>query len=362
MRIILIGYLHNHGGIQNHTHWLAKGLAARGHEVDVLTPAQTRGAAAGLPTDTPYAISEYRGLADLLRFALNRWSGIDAVAIAGTGWKAMALALAIRPVGKRIFFEVMRGQRFDRLDPRSMVHLGFDAIVGQGRDVERVFCRDFRWNKPSVVIPALPEPLDHLCDIRPGRRLPQSPNRKLRLAHFSRLVPHKGAGYLVDNWQHLARHADSLDIWGQGPAHDDLAAKISTAGLADKIALRGRYPRGGDYVTLLQSYDMTLLPTWGNEGAPLVLLESMACGVPFVANGVGGIPDYANPQCEVTSGDLAEFLPLYDRLAERIRSQGFDAASLQAYYRANFGYERLVDRWESFFASPLPEAKDKCAL
>ena len=354
MHIVLIGYLHHDGGIQTHSHWLARGLVARGHSVEILTPGPLRGAAPGLPVDPPYAVGEYRGAADLWRLARRPRLAVDAVVIAGTGWKAMALALAIRPAGKRIFFEVMSGERNAWPDPRDLVHLGFDAIVAQGRGVERAFLRAFGWQRARTVIPALPEPLEVACHIPPA--LPRRTSRKLSLAYFGRLVVYKGAGFLIENWERLARHADRLDIWGAGPAHDEFAAKIAAASLGDRIALKGRYPRGQAYVDLLQSYDRTLLPTWGKEGAPLVLLESMACGVPFVANGVGGIPDYANPQCAVTSGDVAELLTLYDGLAERLRAGGVNTAALQAHYRDRFGYERLVDRWEQFLASPLPAA------
>ncbi len=356
MHVVLIGYLHHDGGIQTHSHWLAKGLVAREHSVEILTPGPLCGASPELPADPPYTVGEYWSIADVWRLSRAPRPPVDAVVIAGTGWKAMALALAIRPAGKRIFFEVMSGVRGAGLDPRDLVHLGFDAIVAQGSGVERVFLSDFNWQRARAVIPALPEPLEIVCGIPPAPVPACRQSRKLNLAYFGRLVSYKGAGFLIDNWSRLARYADRLDIWGSGPAHDEFAASIAEGGLGDWIALKGRYPRGQEYVDLLQTYDMTLLPTWGQEGAPLVLLESMACGVPFVANGVGGIPDYANPQCEVTSGDVAEFLPCYERLAERICAGDVNTAALQAHYRDRFSYERLVDRWETFLASPLPTA------
>ncbi|GMN02435.1 glycosyltransferase family 4 protein [Erythrobacter sp. MTPC3] len=355
MHIILIGYLHNLGGIQTHSHWLAKGLTERGHSVEILTPAPLHGDAPGLPENPPYDVAEYRTLRDIAALGRKARPRPDAVIVAGTGWKAMMLALAIKGARRRVFFEVMSGERGGFFDPRLLSRFGFDAIVGQGSGVERKFIREFGWHGPSTVIPALPEPLEVVCSIPDAPALPQSPDGKLRLGFFSRLVGYKGAGFLIENWDRLAQYADTLDIWGTGSAQDEFARAITAAGLEQSVTLKGRYPGGQEYVELLQQYDLTLLPTWGKEGAPLVLLESMACGIPFVANGVGGIPDYANPYCRITSGDISEFLPLYEELASSISRSEIDTKKLQDHYSANFSYDRLVDQWERFLLSELPD-------
>lgn len=354
MHIILIGYLHNHGGIQTHTHWLAKGLACRGHSVEVITTGPMRGDPPNLPEDAQYSIRQYQTFTDILSIARMERPRADGVVVTGTGWKAMILALAMKGARRRVFFEVMSGERNSRIDPRGMARWGFDAVVAQGSGVARTFTEEFGWKRPQVIIPALPEPLEIVGEIPPAPKLPHIDKGKLRLAYFGRLVPYKGAGFLIENWGRISKHALSLDIWGTGDAYDDFAELIARNDLSGSVSLKGRYPQGQDYIDLLQHYDLTLLPTWGKEGAPLVLLESMACGVPFVANGVGGIPDYANPYCAITSGDVAEFLSLYDELAARIGRGDIDSEALQDHYRQNFSYERLVDRWENFLSNPLP--------
>ncbi|RIJ29194.1 glycosyltransferase family 4 protein [Henriciella algicola] len=359
MHIILIGYLHNHGGIQTHTHWLANGLVSRGHSVEAITPGPQRNDPPGLPQNGHYEISEYRTIGDILRIGRKARPRPDAVVVAGTGWKAMTLAYAIKGARRRVFFEVMSGERNTWLDPRDMARIGFHAMVAQGSGVERAFVREFSWCRPHVTIPALPEPLEVEANIPVAPKLPRGGEGKLRLGYFSRLINYKGAGWLIENWDCLSQHAERLDIWGTGPAHDEFAALINKNGLGDRISLKGRYPRGQEYINLLQRYDLTLLPTWGKEGAPLVLLESMACGVPFVANGVGGIPDYANPQSAITSGKLEEFLLLYNDLAARIGRGEIDGEALQEHYRQNFSFERLVDQWEGFLNSPLPAVAGK---
>jgi glycosyltransferase involved in cell wall biosynthesis len=251
---------------------------------------------------------------------------------------------------KKVFFEVMSGKPIGLRDPRRFVHMGFDAIVGQGNAVAAKFLECFGWRGPTVVIPALPEPLERTVGIAP-RVKSAIGDRPLLAAYFGRLAAHKNVEFLIEHWEEIAGSDGSLDIWGTGPEQEKLASQIIAAGRSEKITLKGRYPQGADYIALMQCYDMTLLATIGDEGAPLVLLESMAAGVPFVANGVGGIGDYSNLDCYITNGNIADFVPMAQTLVNRLRSGDIDTRRLQKHYMSEFSFLRLVDRWDSFLTS-----------
>lgn len=344
LNIVLIGYMHGRGGIQTHTRFLAEGLRERGHTVAVVSPPPM---AAHGHTDETEGVHVYASLLDLVRTV--RAARSDVTVVVGTGWKSMLGALAAGKDCRKVFFEVMSGARPEFLDPRMLSRFGFDAIVGQGSPVTRRFIREFGWDGHAETIPALPEPLERQFSIPP--RSLRAVSGGIRFAYFGRIEPPKNVRLLVEQFQQFADGNATLDLWGGGSDSASIADLIAQHDLGDRISLRGRYPEGQAYIELLQNYDLLLLPTVAEEGAPLVLLEAMACGLPFVANGMGGIPDYTNPDSLITDGTIADFIPAVQQMVARLAQGDVDPARLQRHYQTHFSFERLVDRWDAFLGA-----------
>jgi glycosyltransferase involved in cell wall biosynthesis len=78
---------------------------------------------------------------------------------------------------------------------------------------------------------------------------------------------------------------------GQGSLRRKLENEISRQGLTKCVTLVGSLPLSelGDWY---RAADVLALPS-DSEGVPNVLLEAAACGVPYVASCVGGIPEIA---------------------------------------------------------------------
>lgn len=108
---------------------------------------------------------------------------------------------------------------------------------------------------------------------------------------LGRLSPEKGQTYLIQAVSRLYESGQASNmvvlIAGAGLLEQPLKEQIRAAGLEGKIKLIGHQ---SDVKPLFRMADVFVLPSL-SEGSPMVLLESMAAGVPAVATNVGGIPE-----------------------------------------------------------------------
>lgn len=362
MKLVLSGTYSGVGGIQSHLHWLAKAALESGFSVRILSlglplEASDHERAARLSalgdfhlTDVAQAEASTKGrfLACLRELRQTR---PDIYLACGTGWNLFLPAAFSFACKRRVFHEVMSGESSGRKDTRGAVRLFFTDVVAQASPVGANFARTFRWRHPIRVLPAFPEPLELSASLPPVTKH-LSTNSLPRAAFFSRLVPHKRGLWLVRQWPRLRSCLSELHIYGGGPEEEPIRTLIRENGWSDRVFCHGRYPDGQAYVDLICSFDMTLLPTVGAEGAPLVLLESMACGVPFVSTDAGGIPDYANPDCLITPMASDEsFLSAIESLSDRLRRGEIDQPRLRNHYLDHFSFRALSEKWISYFSS-----------
>lgn len=99
-----------------------------------------------------------------------------------------------------------------------------------------------------------------------------------------------------------------LVIVGDGPDRGRLEALADSLGVADRVTFAGSQPT--DVVArYLAVSDAFVLLTELNEGAPMVLVEAMATGVPVIASDIAQIAEVVNRNGEngflVRPGDLA---------------------------------------------------------
>jgi teichuronic acid biosynthesis glycosyltransferase TuaC len=106
-------------------------------------------------------------------------------------------------------------------------------------------------------------------------------------ASVGNLVPLKGHDLTIRAL--TAFESAHLIIAGVGPERQTLGALVDSLGLSERVHFLGAIPHD-ELASVYSAADLLILAS-EREGWPNVLLESMACGTPVVASGVGGIPE-----------------------------------------------------------------------
>ncbi len=136
-----------------------------------------------------------------------------------------------------------------------------------------------------------------------------------KLLWVGRMVPVKGLDVLIQSCAGLRDRGDfHLYLAGDGPLRKRLESEVSAQGLSDSITFTG--PIGHEHLAdWYRAVDATVMASY-SEGIPNVLRESIACGTPFVATHVGGIPELANGQRDmlVRPGDSTALAEAINRL------------------------------------------------
>jgi len=131
-------------------------------------------------------------------------------------------------------------------------------------------------------------------DVRLSDSLPKLPevlenrilDRKIILA-VGRLVPYKGFEVLIESAKFLPPNSVVL-IVGSGPKHKELQGLIDSLGVGEQVLLTGRL-NDDELHSLFRAATLFCLPSVSRaEAFGVVLLESMAYGLPIVASDISG--------------------------------------------------------------------------
>jgi glycosyltransferase involved in cell wall biosynthesis len=126
----------------------------------------------------------------------------------------------------------------------------------------------------------------------------------LGLAHaptivwVGRLHKIKGVDILLHAFANLHARMPGIQLClvGDGPERQALKTLADGLGVQSAVLFTGDIPQA-DLCQWYRAGDVVVLPSL-SEGVPNVLLEAIACGVPFVASNVGGIGEIADSRCD----------------------------------------------------------------
>jgi glycosyltransferase involved in cell wall biosynthesis len=374
---------------------IAKGLAARGHEIHVVAPWHPAITRAGVDEGVTFHFFRYAPVASLNVFGYAEGLHAD-TALRPAAWMAAPFALtagwikAWRVAMKRKA-TVMHGHW---VVPGGMIaamaapHLplvvslhGSDVFVAERHPSARFAARLVFEHAGWVTAPsddlcqraqrigAAPTRLETLpygvdaarfgpaAGVREATRAELGVGDEFLIVTAGRLVRKKGFEYLIEAVRRpgIDRRNVRLVIAGAGDLNDELAALAATAGHA-RVSLLGNRSQT-EVAHLLTAADVAVVPSVrddvGNvDGLPNFALEALASGTAVIATRVGGLPQVIDdgvngllvPERDPDALAAAIGTLLDDRSRGRTLGERARAKVIR-----EFGWPRVAERFEAAY-------------
>ena len=180
-----------------------------------------------------------------------------------------------------------------------------------------------------------------------------------RFAFIGRLVPEKGAQWLLQALKHVKTEV-RVDIVGDGPLRSELEAFSTREGLESRVAFHGWLDQAAVHDLIARSRAVVFPSIW-EEPAGLITLEAAASGRGIIASRAGGIPEYAQdeftllvaPNNELQLAEAIEKLALDYELASRMGACALRNAKTR--YALSTFLEKQISLYELAFQSSIQE-------
>jgi glycosyltransferase involved in cell wall biosynthesis len=335
----------------------SQGMLRRGHDVQLLCPAEARicreAPSWGVPvTALPIGkkrLAGVRALAGWLRShrcdVLNTHSSTDS-------WlAALALAILRRPC------PMVRTRHISAPIPRNfasrwLYERASARIVTTGEALKRQLVEVNGFTAERIESVPTGIDVERFCpgDRADARRRLDLPKEKFLVGIVATLRSWKGHRYLVDALAQLPDNVH-LVIVGDGPQREALETQVDESNLRERVRFAGNQ---ADVVPWLRALDAFALPSYANEGVPQALVQAMLVGLPCVTTTAGSISELAEHEATalvVPGQDAHALASALVRLISdaTLRARLGDAARRHCAER--FSYERMLDRMEAIYAS-----------
>ena len=352
------------GGLESHVFHLCRALAARGHEVDVVTSRSIP----GIPSQE---------VVDGVRVHRTWFPGKSPL-----GWALHALAST--PTTRRLAREadILHAQAFASVPPMAAArrvsgaplvttwhtsHFLMRAETGFWPPIFRWMLRTTDHNlaasreiaavgerlAPGVKVEALTNGVetDLFRPVEPA--LPPTTDGRPRLLVPRRLFPKNGVEYAVRALPLILRERPvEMVLVGDGPERPRLEALAAELGLGDTLVFLGARPNH-EMPGILSSGDLAVFPSL-MEATSVAALECMSCQLPVAASRVGGLPEIVDDRVGglFRPGDPED---LARTVVELLADPDLPArgAAARARVVASWSNSRLADRHLEIYRSLL---------
>jgi L-malate glycosyltransferase len=232
-----------------------------------------------------------------------------------------------------------------------------DGVTAVSQSLREDTHRHLRIRSAIVVIPNFLDCGHWTARPDPALRLQLCPPDRYEglLLHVSNLRPVKRLDAVVDVFARVReRHPVKLLVVGDGPERPHLEQLATDANVSEHVEILGEQD---DVRGILSVADVFLLPS-AQESFGLAALEAMACGLPVVASRVGGLPEvieHGRTGFLIAPEDTASMAAAASRLLEDRGLHTRVAETARASVAERFCEGMIVPQYESLYRRLLGE-------
>jgi 1,2-diacylglycerol 3-alpha-glucosyltransferase len=391
MRILMISdvYFPRINGVSTSIQTFRRGLHAAGHETFLIAPEYPAGRSdheEGIlrvpsrylprdPEDRAMKLGAIRALHPQLARLEPDLVHIQTPFIAHYQGTALARALRVPVIESyHTYFEEYL-HHYVPLMPRAVMRFVarrftvsqcnvLDALVVPSRAMEQALL-DYGVSCPMHIIPTGME-MERFAGgdgqrfraqlgIRPGQPV---------LVHVGRIAHEKNIDFLFRMFALVVRTKPDavFVVAGEGPALSSCKAYVRSLGLEPHVRFVGYLSRERELLDCYRAGDLFVFSS-KTETQGLVLLESMALGVPVVSTAHMGTADIVNPQrgAHVAPDDEGEFASIVVRLLDDPQRRAAMSAEARA-YAATWSAAAMADRLAGLYGGVVEQAARNSAV
>lgn len=290
------------GGLESHVFYLCRGLAARGHDVSVVT-SRSKPDLADFETLDGVRVWRTalpaRNTAGWAFHAFGSMPRFGALARNADVMHAQDIAavlpcmVARRAAGGTPFVTTYHSSHFLRRAGSPFwrpIFKRFIRSADHNLAASTEIAEVARAIEPGSTVEALTNGVETRLFRRTAPALSPPPEGRRRMLVPRRLFQKNGVEHLVRAMPAIVEHVDAEAVLiGDGPERPRLEALAAELGVSDRVIFLGSRPHA-DMPGLLSSGDLAVFPSL-MEATSVAALEAMACEVPVAASRVGGLPE-----------------------------------------------------------------------
>ena len=356
---------------------VGKALAARGHEVHILSPAlpprlvgfedricfhEVTASPYPLFEGSPFSIALGSKMADVAgHYGLEIMHAHYAIPHASA---ALLARMALE--GKLKVITTLHGTDITVVgsDPSylPMVKLAIresDGVTAVSRYLKEETIRSFGVGESIEVIPNFVRPPE---ESEPRCRQWLAPKDSAVLVHISNFRPVKRVMDVIKVFERVRRQIPArLIMVGDGPDRAEAETYCREQGISGEVRFTGKQL---DVGAVLACADLFLLPS-ATESFGLAALEAMAYGVPVVAAAVGGVPEVIREGVDGflrSMGDVDGMAEAALRVLRDPATHKRMGESARKHALGDFAEDPVVDQYEALYEKVLNGTKRSVAV